>query len=148
MPAALPCPGGACNKDPTGQVEEGMNAKGFVGAITLCWFACVTTPALADSPWMNAALSPDQRADLLQTQMTPGEQLTMLMGYYGSPVQFPFARSSPPALFPVFKGTAGYVPGVPRLGIPALYESDGPVGIADSVNMRPGQTATAMPSGL
>ncbi|HEV2652264.1 MAG TPA: glycoside hydrolase family 3 C-terminal domain-containing protein, partial [Rhizomicrobium sp.] len=97
---------------------------------------------------MNAALPPDQRADLIQAQMTQDEQLSMLMGYYGSPVQFPFARTSPPSLFPVFKGTAGYVPGVPRLGIPALYESDGPVGIADSVNMRPGQTATAMPSTL
>jgi beta-glucosidase len=123
-----------------------MDLKRLAGAIAL--FCGLSRAAIADPSWANTALSPDRRADLIQAQMTQAEQLTMLMGYFGSPVQFPFARTTPPALFPLLKGTAGYVPGVPRLGIPALYESDGPVGVADSVNMRPGQTATAMPSGL
>ncbi len=45
-------------------------------------------------------------------------------------------------------GTAGYVPGIPRLGIPALKESDAGVGIANNFWLRPGDTATAYPSGL
>ena len=45
-------------------------------------------------------------------------------------------------------GSAGYVPGVPRLGIPALQETDAELGVANPGNIRPGDTATAMPSDL
>lgn len=42
---------------------------------------------------------------------------------------------------------AGYVPGVPRLGIPAQKITDGPLGITNPGGERPGDTATALPSG-
>ena len=45
-------------------------------------------------------------------------------------------------------GSAGYVPGIPRLGIPALQETDGELGVANPGDVRPGDTATAMPSDL
>ena len=45
-------------------------------------------------------------------------------------------------------GSAGYVPGVPRLGIPALQETDAELGVANPGDVRPGDTATAMPSNL
>ena len=38
--------------------------------------------------------------------------------------------------------------GVPRLGIPALQETDAELGVANPGNVRPGDTATAMPSDL
>jgi beta-glucosidase len=43
--------------------------------------------------------------------------------------------------------SAGYVPGVPRLGIPALLMSDASLGIANQ-GYREGDTATALPAGL
>lgn len=45
-------------------------------------------------------------------------------------------------------GSAGYVPGIPRVGIPALQETDGELGVANPGDVRPGDTATAMPSDL
>jgi beta-glucosidase len=47
-------------------------------------------------------------------------------------------------------GSAGYVAGIPRLGIPALQETDAELGVANPGDVRPGDTATAtaMPSDL
>ena len=45
-------------------------------------------------------------------------------------------------------GSAGYVAGIPRLGIPALQETDAELGVANPGAVRPGDTATAMPSDL
>jgi beta-glucosidase len=45
-------------------------------------------------------------------------------------------------------GSAGYVPGVARLGIPALQETDASLGIANPNRIRRGDVATALPSGL
>ena len=45
-------------------------------------------------------------------------------------------------------GSAGYVSGVPRLGIPALQETDAELGVANPGDVRHGDTATAMPSDL
>ena len=44
--------------------------------------------------------------------------------------------------------TAGYVPGVARLGIPAQIATDASLGITNPLQSRPGDIATAMPSGL
>jgi beta-glucosidase len=43
--------------------------------------------------------------------------------------------------------SAGYVPGVPRLGVPALLMSDASLGIANP-GYRPGDTATALPAAI
>jgi beta-glucosidase len=45
-------------------------------------------------------------------------------------------------------GSAGFIPGVPRLGIPPLQETDAELGIANPGGIRRGDTATAMPSNL
>jgi beta-glucosidase len=43
--------------------------------------------------------------------------------------------------------SAGYVPGVPRLGVPALLMSDASLGVTNP-GYRPGDTATALPAGI
>ena len=43
--------------------------------------------------------------------------------------------------------SAGYVPGVPRLGVPALLMSDASLGVTNP-GYREGDTATALPAGL
>ncbi len=72
--------------------------------------------------------------------MTPSERLVLVRGEPGVPVRNG-ARTG--AL-----GSAGYVPGIPRLGIPALQETDASLGIANPGNLRRGDLATALPSGL
>jgi beta-glucosidase len=85
-------------------------------------------------PWSDKSLSPDQRADLLIQEMTLDEKLLLVHGDSGE------------ASLKDWLGGAGYVPGVPRLGIPALQMSDGRSGVANIG--RTGRYATALPSAL
>jgi len=74
--------------------------------------------------------------------MTDAERIQLLHGVMAVP--FP-GLSPPPA---GVKPTAGYVRGIPRLGIPDLLETDASLGIANPFQSRPGDVATGMPSGL
>nr|ALG05361.2 beta-glucosidase [uncultured bacterium 5H7] len=74
--------------------------------------------------------------------MTQEEKLTLLRGFLAPRMK---AEDLPPN---VAKG-AGFVPGVPRLAIPPLSESDASLGVANMGGlMRPKDEATAMPSAL
>jgi len=92
-------------------------------------------------PWMDMRLSPDKRADLLLAQMSADEKVALLHGA----MAMPFGRFQLPA---GAIGSAGFVPGNDRLGIPALQESDASLGVTNPFNARPGDTATPLPSGL
>jgi beta-glucosidase len=96
---------------------------------------------------MNPTLPPDQRAELLESQMTQDEELRLVMGYWGTKGNL-YSRAIPKEIQAQGRGTAGFVPGIPRLGIPPLVETDAGVGIANGGNMRPGDEATALPSGM
>lgn len=89
--------------------------------------------------WRDTARPAAERADALVKAMTLEEKLTLVHGL------FPPQTKSPPAdMIP----SAGYVPGVPRLGIPTLRESDASLGVANQVEQRKGDVATALPSAL
>lgn len=92
----------------------------------------------ADIPrWLNTKLSPDKRADLLNRQLTLDERISMVHGIWSRPDR----DTTVPADAII---SAGYVPGVPRLGIPALYETDASLGITNPLRLRPGDDATAL----
>jgi beta-glucosidase len=74
-------------------------------------------------------------------QMTEHEKLSLVHGVIGAPWG---EQPRPPGSI----GSAGYVSGVPRLGIPPLQETDAELGVANPGDVRPGDTATAMPSNL
>ena len=74
-------------------------------------------------------------------QMTEQEKLSLVHGVIGAP----WGREPKPA---GSIGSAGFVSGVPRLGIPALQETDAELGVANPGDVRPSDTATAMPSSL
>lgn len=73
--------------------------------------------------------------------MTLDEKISLVHGH----VAFPF-RDKPKPDGAV--GSAGYVAGIPRLGIPPLQETDAGLGVANPANVRPGDEATSLPSGL
>ncbi len=110
-----------------------------VWAVTLC----AVPPAAAQSPrpWMDVTLSPDARAELLEKALTQDEKVRLVYGDFAIP--FKGAVVPKAAL-----GSAGYIPGIARLGVPALQETDASLGITNPFNIRPGDTATALPSGL
>ncbi|MGD0127740.1 MAG: glycoside hydrolase family 3 C-terminal domain-containing protein [Terriglobia bacterium] len=85
-------------------------------------------------PWLDKSLSPDKRADLVIHEMSLDEKITLVHGVEG-----PLAKEHS-------LGGAGYVPGVPRLGIPDLQMTDGRSGVAN-IGWR-GVYATALPSSL
>jgi beta-glucosidase len=92
-------------------------------------------------PWMDKTLSPDQRADLVIREMTLDEKISLLHGGGWK------ALSGGPDSVPIRSlGGAGFIPGIPRLGIPDLQMSDAAVGVARGAVF--GRYATALPSGV
>src|SRR5215831_11447932 len=97
-----------------------------------------------DRPWMNAALDADRRAELLLAEMSRPEKQTLVFGYFATDA--PWKKYvAPPEGHP---GSAGYVPGIPRLGIPPQWETDAGVGVASQAGARDKPGRTALPSGL
>ena len=97
--------------------------------------------ALVGAPCGDPSGAAEARAGAKLAEMSQGEKLSLVHGVLGAP----WSGGPKPA---GAVGSAGYVPGVPRLGIPALQETDGPLGVANPGNVRRGDTATAMPSNI
>jgi len=101
----------------------------------------VAAAQVADRPWMNSKLSPEERADMVLKLLTLDEKLALLHGNgmaHAGQWQMPLTHLT--------NGGAGYVEGVPRLGIPPLVISDAGYGVRDSGAN--GRYSTAMPSSL
>jgi beta-glucosidase len=97
-------------------------------------------PPKASSPWMNTSLSADERAALVVKQMTLDEKITLLHGT-GHPGLGPMSPLSSGS-----NGGAGYVVGIPRLGIPGIQMSDAAYGVRESGQN--GRYSTALPCNL
>jgi beta-glucosidase len=76
---------------------------------------------VVNGPWMNPKRSPDARADAALGAMTREEKIAIINA---APL------------------------GVPRLGVPAVKETDASLGVANIGNMRKGFEATALPASL
>jgi beta-glucosidase len=100
----------------------------------------VATTVQAQQPWKDTTLSPDRRADLVVQQMTLAEKIQLVHGTgYGVLI-----AGSP--VYPGANHGAGFVPGIPRLGIPNLDLADSAVGVRMSAY--DGRYSTLLPSVL
>jgi beta-glucosidase len=107
--------------------------------------------AAADLPWLNPALSPEARARAAVAAMTLDEKLRLVFGYsdqaYTDLAKVPDDIVSPELKAYVVshqvKGSAGFVPGIPRLGIPDQTQTDASMGVRNSFI-----PSTALPSSL
>ena len=88
---------------------------------------------------MDPALSADARATLLEQQLTLDEKIGLLHGHT------PILWHERPA---DFLWTSGYVAGVPRLGIPAMRETDAGLGVTNPMQKDASLGSTVLPSGL
>ena len=103
------------------------------------------TAAGATRPWLDPTLSPDARAELALKAMSAQEKLSLVFGYFGAPKADASYRPPPAARM----GSAGYVPGIPRLGIPPQWETDAGLGVAtQGASTDAYRERTALPSGL
>jgi len=91
-------------------------------------------------PWMNTSLSPDERADMVLKQMTLDEKMDLVHGN-GMPGWGPNRPN-----YYLGNGGAGFVLGIPRLGIPMIQMSDAAYGVRSSAEN--GRYSTALPSNL
>ena len=113
-------------------------------AVTLPACAQSATPAVkevpATGPWMNKSLSPDERADLVLKQLTLSEKIDLLHGegMPGWPRSMPRMNEG--------DGGAGFVLGIPRLGIPKIEMSDAAYGVRMSAQN--GRYSTALPANV
>jgi beta-glucosidase len=95
-------------------------------------------PAKLTGPWMNQSLSPDERASLLVKQLRFDEKIALV---HGTGWDALLGELPPNSL-----GGAGFVPGIPRLGIPNLQIADAAVGVARGAVF--GRYSTPLPSAL
>jgi beta-glucosidase len=86
----------------------------------------------ANLAWMNLGLDPDRRADMVMAAMTQDEKIALVHGSGNA------TGAS--------DGGAGFVPGIPRLGLPELNMADSSVGVAR--NGARGRFSTLLPSTL
>ncbi|HEU4959008.1 MAG TPA: beta-glucosidase [Sphingomonas sp.] len=111
-------------------------------ARTLIVVALATAPAALlaqQQPWNDRSQPPAARAAALVKAMTRAEKLQYVHGLFP-----PKTEPRPADMVP----SAGYVPGIARLGIPTLRESDASLGVANQVEQRKGDVATALPASL
>ena len=94
-------------------------------AAAICAVAIWCAAALAQSP--APAITANARVDKLLSEMTLQEKIALIHGAHENPR--------------VYQGQAGYLAGVPRLGIPGLRFADGPPGVLTRVPSQ-GETAT------
>jgi beta-glucosidase len=90
------------------------------------------------------AADPDVRARETEARMTDEERFALLVSVMGINDVITSRDERIPPDAPM---SAGYVPGVPRLGIPALLMSDASLGVTNP-GYRPGDTATALPAAI
>jgi beta-glucosidase len=97
-------------------MRKPTSARAALAAVLVAGFASALTQAPAHAavrPWPAPALTPSQRADALEAQMTSAEKIDMMHG--GSSCG----------------GYGACVDANTRLGIPQLRLQDGPAGVAD-----------------
>ncbi len=120
-------------------------------AITLAaLMACASTGALAQSqPWLDKTKPADERAKAAVAAMTTDEKLTLVFGFTDPDgvAKQPDDIVSPAVKADVkahaIRGAAGYLPAIPRLNIPAQWQTDASIGVRVE-----GMQRTALPSSL
>ena len=115
-----------------------MNRKfGFrLGLLVACAVSAVAASA------QPARVSADQRAADAVSKMTLDEKLQLVFSYFATDWQ----GTHPPA--GVRYGSAGFVPGIPRLGITPQWETDAGIGVATQGGAADKRLRTALPSGI
>jgi len=113
---------------------------------------CPSAQAFAQTQaWLDPKLAPEERARAALAAMTLDEKLRLIFGY--SDQAYTDLAKVPDDIVPAdlktyvvthqVKGSAGFVPGVPRLGIPDQTQTDASIGVRNSFI-----PSTALPSSL
>ena len=127
---------------PTSSIAAKLSRAASTAALLVALALPFGASAAETAPWQDKSLSADQRAAMLEKALTPDERLSLVHGPMAM-IFFPGMKLPEGAI-----GSAGFIPGIARLGIPAQQQSDASLGVTNPGNVRPGDTATALPSSL
>lgn len=97
--------------------------------------------ALATPAATQPVLDPEDRAAETAAAMQPDERTILTHGFMAIPIDGPVNLPADGVM------GAGYIHGIPRLGIPSLKETDASLGVSYVMNLRGDGGATALPSG-
>ncbi|MGV7206681.1 glycoside hydrolase family 3 C-terminal domain-containing protein [Oxalobacteraceae bacterium A2-2] len=113
-------------------------------SLALAYPLMINGAAAADRPWLDSAVSPEQRAATLVGAMTLDEKIQTVFGYFSTDFE-PKKFKAPEA---GRKDSAGYIPGIERLGLPSQWQTDAGVGVATQAASKSPYERTSLPSGL
>ncbi len=112
----------------------------------------LVSAAAASASYSSAAAtaqdgSPDERAKAVEQQMTDDERFSLIISLLGAvpTLGVPRDKRIPEA---VTNMSAGFTPGIPRLGIPALQSSDASMGVTNPGYRLDDKGATAFPASI
>jgi beta-glucosidase len=88
----------------------------------------------------------DERARVLEEQLSDDERFSLVISVFGSVAGSATATRDPRIPDDVTNMSAGYTPGVPRLGIPAIQSSDASMGVTNPGYRPDDEGATAFPA--
>lgn len=127
-----------------------LHASLLATAVALALGTAAPTLRAADAqPWMDKAKTAAQRTELLLKAMTLDEKLLLVFGYASGDQLAQIDASVIPGVntkelkATVIPGSAGYIPGIPRLGVPAQFQTDASLGVRNPYLER-----TSLPSSL
>ena len=89
-------------------------------------------------PWMNTSLSPEQRAALLVPAMTLDEKIEQIAMNTGPNPDLPGCG---------VRSDSRHIEGIPRLAIPTIRMTNGPIGVAGG-DCDPNPPTTGVPTAL
>ena len=98
----------------------------------------------AKRPWLDKKLTPDARAEQLVKAMTLDEKIQTVFGYFSTD----FESKKHVAPKEGRKDSAGFIPGIERLGLPPQWQADAGVGVATQAASKKPYQRTSLPSGL
>jgi beta-glucosidase len=111
-------------------------------AIAALFAIGIALPSVAQT---TTAASPEERARATEAQMTDDERFSLIISLFGGVPAIGMPRD-PRIPADVENTGAGYTPGIPRLGIPALQSSDASMGVTNPGYRPHDKGATAFPS--
>ena len=95
-------------------------------------------------PWLDRSLSAERRAAAAVEHMTTDEKLKLVVGYFATDQDGKHYKAPPQSRY----GSAGYVPGIARMGIPPQWQTDAGVGVATQGGSATKRERTSLPSGM
>jgi beta-glucosidase len=119
-----------------------MKHKLIAASVCSAAFVASAQTGLAQAPAAQPAANAGAQAAATEAAMTPAERTLMTHGFMALPgfVKGPFPADAVVG--------AGYIPGVPRLNVPSLRETDASLGVSYVGGLRKDGGATPLPSGV